>query len=64
MKRIILRLLSETDTVNGFANRFLWIMVKRSRPLPYGGKWSMVDTARSSGGYNGSIVHMAASLRK
>ena len=41
----VLRLLSETDTMNGFANRFLWIMVKRSRPLPYGGNWSKVDTA-------------------
>jgi hypothetical protein len=41
----VLRLLSETDTMNGFANRFLWVMVERSEPLPYGGKWSEVDSA-------------------
>jgi hypothetical protein len=40
----VLRLLSETDASNGFANRFLWILVKRSRVLPYGGEWSKVDT--------------------
>ena len=39
----VLRHLSETDTSNGFANRFLWVMVKRSRVLPFGGRWSEVD---------------------
>jgi hypothetical protein len=41
----VLRLLSETDTSNGFANRFLWLLVKRSQALPFGGEWSKVDTA-------------------
>jgi hypothetical protein len=40
----VLRLLSETDTSNGFANRFLWLLVKRSQALPFGGEWSKVDT--------------------
>ena len=30
-------LLSVTDTVNGFANRFLWFLVRRQRSLPFGG---------------------------
>ncbi len=29
--------LTETDKANGFANRFLWVCVKRSRLLPEGG---------------------------
>ncbi|MGH3088079.1 MAG: DUF3987 domain-containing protein, partial [Rubrobacteraceae bacterium] len=39
------RHLSATDTENGFANRFLWIMVKRSKVLPFGGEWHKLDTA-------------------
>ena len=31
------RFLSETDQANGFANRFLWFVVKRSKVLPHGG---------------------------
>lgn len=41
----VLRHLSETDASNGFANRFSWILVKRSRVLPFGGEWSTVNTA-------------------
>jgi hypothetical protein len=33
----LLRHLNETETANGFANRFLWLMVKRSKHLPFGG---------------------------
>ncbi len=33
----LLRYLSETETSNGFANRFLWLCVKRSKFLPRGG---------------------------
>jgi primase-like protein len=32
------RHLGETEKANGFANRFLWLMVKRSKCLPDGGK--------------------------
>ncbi len=32
------RALSEADSFNGFANRFLWIVVKRSKLLPEGGQ--------------------------
>jgi hypothetical protein len=31
------RSLTETDKANGFANRFLWLCVKRSKSLPEGG---------------------------
>jgi hypothetical protein len=36
----LLRLLSETDAHNGFANRFLWLLVRRSKELPFGGDWT------------------------
>ncbi len=39
------KLLSQSDASNGFANRFLWLCVKRSKSLPYGGDWSKVDVA-------------------
>lgn len=41
----VLRYLSETDASNGFANRFLWVLVKRAQALPFGGEWSKVNTA-------------------
>jgi hypothetical protein len=33
----LLRDMESTETANGFANRFLWVMVKRSKVLPEGG---------------------------
>ncbi len=41
----LLRLLSESDAENGFANRFVWFVVARSKSLPFGGEWHTVDTA-------------------
>ena len=41
----LLRHLTETEAANGFANRFIWLMVKRSKELPFGGEWHKVDTA-------------------
>lgn len=32
-----MRYLSDTEAANGFANRFLWLMVRRSKELPFGG---------------------------
>jgi hypothetical protein len=43
-KAELLRHLTETDMANGFANRFIWLMVKRSKELPFGGEWHKVDT--------------------
>ena len=33
----LLRYLTDVEAANGFANRFLWILVKRSKALPEGG---------------------------
>jgi hypothetical protein len=39
----LLRYLSDTEAGNGFANRFLWGCVKRSKVLPEGGRIEEVD---------------------
>jgi hypothetical protein len=39
----LLRLLTSTDTANGFANRFLWVCSRRSKLLPEGGNIQSVD---------------------
>ena len=31
--------LTDTDTAGGFTNRFMWLMVKRSKILPFGADW-------------------------
>ncbi len=42
-KEELLRHLTETDSANGFGNRFLWIAVKRAQLLPDGGEIEKVD---------------------
>jgi hypothetical protein len=37
------RFLSDTAVANGFANRFLWLCVRRSRLLPEGGDFDQID---------------------
>lgn len=49
------RLLATTDAENGFANRFLWVMVRRSKELPYGGEWHTVNTAPLLRGLSSAI---------
>jgi hypothetical protein len=39
----LLRHLGQTEAANGFANRFLWICVRRAKPLPEGGGFREVD---------------------
>lgn len=39
------RYLDRTETGNGFANRFIWLCVKRSKSLPEGGRIADVDLA-------------------
>jgi len=34
----VLRYMTETEMANGFANRFLWVAVRRARQLPFGGQ--------------------------
>ena len=38
-----MRLLDATESANGFANRFLWVCVRRSKCLPEGGNIHTVD---------------------
>jgi len=42
-KEELLRYLDRTETANGFANRFLWPCVRRSKSLPDGGQIQKVD---------------------
>jgi len=39
----LVRALKEIETGNGFANRFLWVCVRRSKSLPFGGDFSQID---------------------
>jgi len=39
----LLRYLDSTEAANGFANRFLWVCVKRSKCLPEGGRIAEED---------------------
>jgi len=41
----LLRYLTSTEAGNGFANRFLWLCVRRARLLPEGGNLAAVDFA-------------------
>ncbi len=40
------RFLDVCDVVNGFANRILWVLTRRSKMLPFGGSVSASDTKR------------------
>lgn len=40
------KLLSETDAINGFGNRFLWLVVRRSKLLPEGGNLHKTDLSK------------------
>ena len=42
-KSELLRALNEIETGNGFANRFLWFCVRRSKCLPFGGNFSEIN---------------------
>jgi hypothetical protein len=52
----LVRLLSDSDARNGFANRFLWVCVRRSKILPFGGEWERQDVA-------GAVSLLGAVLR-
>lgn len=41
----LVRHLTETEMANGLANRFLWMLVRRSKSLPFGGEWSRANLA-------------------
>lgn len=39
----LIKHLTETEMANGLANRFVWMLVKRSKRLPFGGEWHTVN---------------------
>jgi hypothetical protein len=55
--------LTATDSANGFANRFLLMVVKRSKFLPFGGEPMHQDTLQQLGGRIARAVEHARGLR-
>jgi hypothetical protein len=53
----LLRSLRETETANGFANRFAWVCVRRSKYLPDGGNLSESDLVRLSHPLGKAVEH-------
>jgi len=54
----LLRYLSSTEAGNGFANRFIWICVRRSKELPEGGNLHH-DTIEYLGGQLATVMETA-----
>ncbi len=52
----LLRGLSEIETGNGFANRFLFFCVRRSKELPFGGAFDSIDLDSMSGKLSQAVV--------
>jgi hypothetical protein len=55
--------LTATDSANGFANRFLFMCVKRSKMLPFGGGPLAQEALRTLGGRIAKAAASARSLR-
>ncbi len=59
------RHLTETEMANGLANRFIWLLVRRSKSLPFGGEWHTANLAPLSRAIVGALqfadqdLHMA-----
>jgi len=53
----LLRNLDETETANGFANRFLWFFVRRSKYLPEGGNLQESDLNRLVEKLNKAVMY-------
>lgn len=49
--------LAETETANGFGNRFLWVCVKRSKELPEGGDIDSVGFSRLLRSLGAALSH-------
>jgi len=41
--------LTECNFFNGFANRFLWLCVQRSKILPFGGEFAVASVQQTGG---------------
>jgi hypothetical protein len=51
------RHLEDTETANGFANRFLWACSKQSKLLPEGGNMNQVDFSRINKDLKNAVDH-------
>jgi len=56
----LLRNLSETEAGNGFGNRFLWFMVRRSKLLPWGGELDQAKFQPVVERIEAAVAHAAA----
>jgi hypothetical protein len=52
----LVRYLTETEMANGLANRFLWLLVKRSKELPEGGRLHEVDLSSLVSGLREAVA--------
>lgn len=59
----LLRHLVESETANGFGNRFLWAVVRRSKLLPFGGELESVDMAPIVRKLRSSLAKEAGRMR-
>ena len=59
----LLRHLVESETANGFGNRFLWAVVRRSKKLPFGGELSTVDMSPLAGELRDALRHSAGRMK-
>lgn len=62
----LLKYLTDSEAGNGFANRFLWVAVKRSKFLPDGGMLHTVDLGALIGRLNDAVLfaHSAGIMRR
>lgn len=59
----LLRLLSETESANGFANRFIFLAVRRSKHLPFGGSISE-DELRGLANQTATALQFARQVKR
>jgi hypothetical protein len=59
----LVRHLTETEMANGLANRFLWLLVKRSKSLPFGGEWHNVNLQPISREIIGALEYASREVR-
>ena len=57
------RHLTETEMANGLANRFIWLLVRRSKSLPFGGEWHTANLAPLSRAIIGALEFADQNLR-
>ncbi len=59
----LVRHLTETEMANGLANRILWLLVRRSKSLPFGGEWHTANLGPIARQLVGALEHADQSIR-